>query len=98
MGRRSDALATLTVTRLDAMMRHPEQLLNLTAVARLLQRFDDAGNDPIRLHELQAELFRPGTPRRRFCWSRASTSGSYSTSSGIPSSARPGATPTSPRN
>lgn len=54
----TDTLSGLGAATLDVMMRHPEQLANLTAVVDLLHRLDEAGSDPASLLDAQAHLFR----------------------------------------
>jgi hypothetical protein len=58
MARRRNTMAGLSVSELDAVMRHPEQLSNLEVINGLLRKFDDAGNDPARLRDLQESLYR----------------------------------------
>jgi hypothetical protein len=58
VGRTVDSLAGLGAGELDAMMRHPEQLVNLGTVGELLDIFDAAGSDAVSLLDIQAHLFR----------------------------------------
>ena len=58
MARRAKYLAGLSVAQLNTVMRHPEQLGNLTAVARLLQMLDAANGDLGSWRAIQEELYR----------------------------------------
>jgi len=58
MSRRRNTVAGLSLSELNVIMRHPEQLANLEAINGLLQRFDHAGDDPGRLTDLQERLYR----------------------------------------
>lgn len=58
MARRVKTLAGLSAPQLDAAMRHPEQLENLSTVTMLLQGLDAAGSDPGRWAACQEQLYR----------------------------------------
>jgi hypothetical protein len=58
LARRAKTLAGLSVVQLDAVMRHPEQLGNLTVVAGLLQMLDAAKGDFGRWCAIQEQLYR----------------------------------------
>jgi hypothetical protein len=58
LARRAKTLAGLSAAQLDAVMRHPEQLGNLTVVARLLRMLDGAKGDPGRWYAIQEHLYR----------------------------------------
>jgi hypothetical protein len=58
MARRVKTLAGLSASQLDATMRHPEQLENLSTVTILLEGLDAAGSDLGRWGALQEHLYR----------------------------------------
>jgi hypothetical protein len=58
LARRSKYLAGLSIAQLDAVMRHPEQMGNLTVVAGLLQMLDAANGNLGGWRAVQEELYR----------------------------------------